>query len=411
MGFTFIHAADLHLGGDLSAIGLRSPEAAATVRRAPEAALERLVDLTLAERAELLLLSGDVFDGPWRDMRAGLAFAAACARLTRAGVRVAMIKGNHDAESVVADALSWPDGVRVFGANAAAIYELPELGAAITGRSFRDRDTSENLAAGYPRPRGGRFEIAMLHTSCDGRPGHASYAPCSPQELAAAGFDYWALGHVHAQETLSSEPWIVYPGCLQGRTWREHGPKGAMVVRVDGERVVSARFAPCDAARWALIEPDLTGVGDAATARRLLRDALGSARDAADGRPLIARVVYGGATGLDAELRRAGARLQAEAQATAFELGEDVAIEAVRLRTLPDAGAPAAPSAALIEAVTGAAGAAALELDADLDAILSKLGPEAASIDVDVDALLDDARGLALAEAATGTGGSQRDAS
>ena len=40
----------------------------------------------------------------------------------------------------------------------------------------------------------------------------------SLKDLAAKGYAYWALGHVHQREVLrGSEPWIVFPGNLQGR--------------------------------------------------------------------------------------------------------------------------------------------------------------------------------------------------
>ena len=74
----------------------------------------------------------------------------------------------------------------------------------------------------------------MLHTSCDGKPGHASYAPCSSGDLVARGYHYWALGHVHQFEVLHEFPHIVYPGNLQGRSVRDTGPKGAMRVSVSG---------------------------------------------------------------------------------------------------------------------------------------------------------------------------------
>ena len=80
-------------------------------------------------------------------------------------------------------------------------------------------------------------EIGLLHTSLDGRPGHADYAPCSVEGLRSKGYAYWALGHVHQREEVSHEPWIAYPGNVQGRHAKETGTKGCSLVTVENGRV------------------------------------------------------------------------------------------------------------------------------------------------------------------------------
>ena len=105
----------------------------------------------------------------------------------------------------------------------------------------------ENYAVDYPEPVAGWFNIGVLHTAC-GRAGHENYAPCTAADLAARGYDYWALGHVHAFEIVSRDPWIVYPGNLQGRSIRECGERGAVIVEV-ADGVVREGAARCDGLR------------------------------------------------------------------------------------------------------------------------------------------------------------------
>ena len=92
---------------------------------------------------------------------------------------------------------------------------------------------TDNLASGYPRYDPGYFNIGMLHTSLTGRQGHEDYAPCSTDELKSKGYDYWALGHVHKREIVDKDPWIVFPGNIQGRHIRETGVKGVTLVTVE----------------------------------------------------------------------------------------------------------------------------------------------------------------------------------
>ena len=90
--------------------------------------------------------------------------------------------------------------------------------------------------------------------------------PARVEDLKRFGYDYWALGHVHAAEEVSRDPWIVYPGNIQGRSVRETGAKGAMRVTVADGRVVEARRVTLDAARWARASVDVSDCEDEAEA-------------------------------------------------------------------------------------------------------------------------------------------------
>jgi DNA repair exonuclease SbcCD nuclease subunit len=106
------------------------------------------------------------------------------------------------------------------------------------------------------------FNIGVLHTSLNGRGGHDTYAPTTVEALCAKGYDYFALGHVHAREIVrEADPRIVYPGNLQGRHAKETGPKGCELVTVAGGAIQS-EFVPLDVVRWHQLQLDATGAPD-----------------------------------------------------------------------------------------------------------------------------------------------------
>ena len=168
----FIHAADLHLDSPLSGLRERAGEQAEKLIGATRRAFEKLVDFAVDERVDFVVIAGDVFDGDWPDHGTGLFFVKTLARLNAAGIPVAMIRGNHDAASVISRRLSWPGNVREFSSRVPETWTLPDLNVAIHGQSFADRAIPQNLAAGYPDPVPGLFNIGILHTSATGRPGH-----------------------------------------------------------------------------------------------------------------------------------------------------------------------------------------------------------------------------------------------
>jgi DNA repair exonuclease SbcCD nuclease subunit len=121
---------------------------------------------------------------------------------------------------------------------------------ALHGWSYPEAEGPVDVAAQFPAALGGFFNIGLLHTSAEGRCGHQSYAPCSRITLRHHGYDYWALGHVHARELVSTEPWIVFPGNLQGRGPREAGDKGATLVRVSRGQVKEVVHRPLCCVRF-----------------------------------------------------------------------------------------------------------------------------------------------------------------
>src|SRR5690606_30287584 len=119
-----------------------------------------------------------------------------------------------------------------------------------------ERAVLENLAASYPSPVRGRFNIGLLHTCATGDAGHEPYAPCSVADLVAKEYDYWALGHVHDRRRLNESPPIWFSGNLQGRHPRETGAKGCLLVTVDDTGKAEVAFRPLDVFRWETLALD-----------------------------------------------------------------------------------------------------------------------------------------------------------
>ncbi len=298
-----VHAADLHLDSALTGLSRYESAPADEIRGATRRALVNLVDLCIEERAALLLLAGDLFDGDWRDISTGLFFAAQMAKLCEAGVRVVWIRGNHDAASQIRRSVRLPEKVVELASERAETKVFEELGVAVHGRSFAQRDVTEDLAAGYPARKAGALNVGLLHTALEGRPGHDRYAPCRVDTLVAHGYEYWALGHVHEREVVLQEPYIVFPGNLQGRHARELGAKGATLVSFEGDRILSVEHRSLDVVRWA----ELVLAGERAASLddvlSAAQTALASAVSQAEGRLLAFRVRISGPSALDAQLR------------------------------------------------------------------------------------------------------------
>jgi DNA repair exonuclease SbcCD nuclease subunit len=343
MSFSFLHAADLHLGSPFTGLTIKDEAVAKRFAAASRDAFSSLVTNAINAKVAFVVIAGDVYDGEWKDASIGLFFNREVARLERSGISLYLLKGNHDAESIVTKAISLPDSVHQFPTNKPRTFQIREIKVAIHGRSFPERAVTENYALSYPAPRPGYFNIGILHTSCDGRPGHANYAPCTVQDLASRNYQYWALGHVHGYEVLSRDPWIVFPGNLQGRNVREPGPKGAVIVDVNDGHVTDVKRVIVDSARWAEVLVDLDGVDQEADMLRNITDAIRPVAQAAVGRLLALRVRLEGQTSLHSRLKSDPRTFTDEVQAAAHRCHEDVWLERLQIET-KGAGVPTAAS-------------------------------------------------------------------
>jgi DNA repair exonuclease SbcCD nuclease subunit len=333
MRFSFIHAADLHIDSPLAGLGLKDAAVAERFARAGRKAAESLVEQTIAERSAFLLIAGDIFDGDWKDYASGLFFVRLLGRLHRENIPTFIIKGNHDADSLMSRSLDYPPNVKLFASSRAETHVLEHLGVAVHGRSFPQRAVPEDFVATYPAARPGLLNIGLLHTGLDGRSAHAAYAPCTPDDLRRFGYQYWALGHIHAAAEVARDPWIVYSGNIQGRSVREPGPKGAMRVTVEDGRIAEVEPIVLDAARWADKALDVTDFDSEAAVLAGIESALRYLHGAAEGRPLAARFRLIGSTPLHARLIAHKDRLQAEARGLGFAIAEDCWVEQLRIET------------------------------------------------------------------------------
>lgn len=333
--FRFLHAADIHLDSPLYGLSRYDGLPDAEIRGATRAAFDNLVQRAIAEAVDFVVIAGDLFDGDWKDMGTGLYFARAMGRLDHANIPVFLLAGNHDAASVITRTVPWPPNVRLFGTRRPETHLLPEIGVAVHGQSFATAAVTDNLVLAYPEAAAHCFNIGMLHTALAGREGHAPYAPCSLDDLKAKRYDYWALGHVHEHEIVCEEPYVVFPGNTQGRTIRECGPKGAVIVAVEDGQVTSVERVELDVLRWAKVEVGCAGASLDALAP-LVRAALTAEwQSATTGVPLVARITFVGQTEAAGAMLDRASILRDEARAIATSISQDLFVEKVKVLVTP----------------------------------------------------------------------------
>ncbi len=245
-----LHTADWHL--DASFSGLAQSQRS-FMRQQLQKIPAKVADLAREHQCDLILIAGDVFDGPYTQESLRLARGA----LGGCGLPVFISPGNHDFCSPQSPWIreAWPENVHIFTGDLESVV-LPGLDCRIYGAGYRSMDC-QALLEGFTASGPERWKLGLIHA--DPTAGTSPYCPVTTAQVRASGLDYLALGHIHkAGSFTAGETLCAWPGCPMGRGFDETGDKGVYIV--DLEAAQSLTFLSLDCPRIFDLEVD-TGPG------------------------------------------------------------------------------------------------------------------------------------------------------
>ena len=246
-----IHTSDVHLESDTFGAGSRGDIFRDSVRRA----FSGVIDVANGNRADLLLIVGDLFDSNRISVEA-LDFAMN--QIARAQMPVVIIPGNHDAhdERSIYAALpsaSLPQNLHLILDPEGVSLEFPDLAAHVWGRALVEHSPEYRPLSGLPEPVPHAWNIGLAHGFFTESETNRS-SPVTPAEIEASGYDYIALGHIHVFGDVSQGPtrafycgtpaplyasseagWVLQIDCIPGQPVRvERRLVGGSISAADG---------------------------------------------------------------------------------------------------------------------------------------------------------------------------------
>ena len=189
-----VHTADVHLGG--GAEGAAAPRGFVGV-----------LDLALAERADSLLIVGDLFDDnrPKPDV-----VEFAITQINRFPGPVILLPGNHDCLTTGSiyhkvDFEAACPNLTVLDDPEGHDHLIEDLGIRFWGRPVVEHAPEFQPLAELPPREGEYWHVVLGHGLVvdDGEHTYRS-SPIRPSQIAASGWDYVALGHVHPARDVSA---------------------------------------------------------------------------------------------------------------------------------------------------------------------------------------------------------------
>ena len=189
-----IHTADIHLGA--------SPDAGEKWGKNRKQELwdsfERLIEVVEMQKADLLLIAGDVFHRPplLRELREVNDRFASLSK-----TKVVLMAGNHDhiGANSFYKGFAWAENVYFFENTVIDSVKFPELKTDVYGLSYHGKEIREQLYDDVKPEDNGYYHILLAHG------GDEKHIPYTKEKLMKSGFDYIAFGHVH-------KPGLILPG-------------------------------------------------------------------------------------------------------------------------------------------------------------------------------------------------------
>ncbi len=225
----FIHVGDVHLGSDMDRTSFnRKQEVWDT--------FESVVRVCEEKQVDILLLSGDLFHrqplvGELKEVNrlfAGLSHT-----------KVVLIAGNHDyvKPNSYYRTFEWSDNVYPLLDSQMDDAEFPELGTAVYGFSYHQKEITEKLYDTAFAPRRQKIEILLAHG------GDEKHIPVKKETLSGLGYDYIAFGHIHKPQVILEDK-AIYAGILEPTDKNDIGKHGYVYGEIT-EQGVTIEFVPC----------------------------------------------------------------------------------------------------------------------------------------------------------------------
>lgn len=259
-----LHSADLHLDTPFTG---RSDDQVRLLRRSLLQIPGKLAELCRREQCDMMLLSGDLFDGPWT----ADSLNALRSALEEAAVPVFISPGNHDFCDRNSPYLTelWPKNVHIFTAPEIRSVVVDALDCRVYGAGYRSMDCG-SLLKNFRAEGHERYHIGVLHG--DPTQINSPYCPVTSVQVRESGLHYLAMGHIHKSGSFrSGETLCAWPGCPMGRGYDEQDIKGCMIATIDD--LAHVRFIPLDTPRF--YDYEIAAGADALSTIRSLLPAVG----------------------------------------------------------------------------------------------------------------------------------------
>ncbi len=261
----FIHCADIHLDAPFTSLGGEKDKSSER-RQDLKNTFQKIIDTVKAERSELLLISGDLYEHSYT-AKATISFLNSCFR-SIPDTRVFIVPGNHDpyVTNSFYKTYEWNSNVIILSEDK-PFYRVDELNTCIYGIGFSSFAKGNHSELADLSPANSNcINILLAHGTVDMNIGDGIYNPMSSDQLSSLGMDYIALGHFHNRiDDIGGKGMVYNPGSPEPLGFDETGEhgiyKGSIVKQDNGEVSLYVNFIRLNSKCYNTAEIKVDGCG------------------------------------------------------------------------------------------------------------------------------------------------------
>jgi len=235
-----LHLSDIHLN---TGFANKNPYVRERLKGGLWRSFERACHYVIQEKIDGLLLVGDVFDHGQISYALERQCVTLIKKLLEAKRHVFYVTGNHDPMHTAPFLeIFKKDTYMHFFVNDEIIRQVVTFSSGeiceFVGCGHKSKNEQRDLIATYPVKTTPHYWVGLAHASvisAQTRPDKMTYMASQRQTIEQLHYDYFALGHIHIRQAISSR--IAYSGNIQGLNYKETGDKGGLLITLDNQNV------------------------------------------------------------------------------------------------------------------------------------------------------------------------------
>lgn len=251
-----LHCADLHIDSQNYYLRTKAKDRRADILTS----LEKIANICLEEKVEILLIAGDMFDSNHVKTESIKQVKHIFARLPDTHIFIAA--GDHD--YITSDSpyinSTWPDNVYIFKSNMEYV-EIPEKKVRIWGASLSTPYLESSLLHNPDVPDDDFINIMVMHGEFISETQQSRCNPITKSSISYSNMDYIALGHIHSASSVhkAGNTYYAYSGCTEGQGFDETGTKGVYIGHI-AKGICNLSFCPVQCRQCITMQIDITGL-------------------------------------------------------------------------------------------------------------------------------------------------------
>lgn len=237
--FRFVQAGDFHLEQCIHGLE-EAPESLRDLMiDAPFIAARRVFETAIAEKADFVVLTGDILHPQQAGPRAMAFLIDQFELLQSENISVYWAGGRVDAPDRWPEAVALPSNVHWFPSGRIELFAPSTKGISLCHLLGASLDANRTIRTSDYESEEGKFTIAVA-------PGRME-----ADGLVRPGVHYWCLGGEAKRRVVATAPAPAHQsGSPQGRSPADAGPHGCLVVHVNEEAKIRVHFMPTDVVRF-----------------------------------------------------------------------------------------------------------------------------------------------------------------